>query len=136
MAAEDWNTDIDVQMPSPARMYDYWLGGHHNFAADREAAEQILAIIPNAREIAQANRLFLRNAVRHLADLGIRQFLDIGSGIPTVGNVHELVADTDPPSRVVYVDVDPVAVAVASNCCAATTTPPPSAPTCATPTRS
>ena len=92
-------------------MYDYFLGGSHNFAADREAAEQVVVAIPNVREIARANRAFLRNAVRHLLDSGIRQFLDVGSGIPTVGNVHEIAQRTAPGCRVVYVDTDPVAVA-------------------------
>lgn len=92
-------------------MYDYYLGGSHNFAVDRVAAEQVIAAIPNVREIAGANRAFLRHAVMYLLDQGIRQFLDIGSGIPTVGNVHEIAQRVDPPARVVYVDTDPVAVA-------------------------
>src|SRR5690348_14484548 len=92
-------------------MYDYYLGGSHNFAIDRVAAEQVIAAIPNVREIAAANRAFLRHAVVYLLDQGIRQFLDIGSGIPTVGNVHEIARRVDPPARVVYVDTDPVAVA-------------------------
>ncbi len=111
MTTDEWTRDVDIQIPSPARMYDYWLGGSHNFAADRAAAEQVLTVLPNARQIAVANRRFLTNAVRHLSDAGVRQFLDIGSGIPTVGNVHELIQGTDTPSRVVYVDTDPVAVA-------------------------
>lgn len=102
---------IDVERPSVARMYDYYLGGSHNFAVDREAVHQILAIMPDAPLRAQANRAFLRRAVRYLADAGVRQFLDIGSGIPTVGNVHEIAQQAAPTSRVVYVDVDPVAVA-------------------------
>jgi len=91
-------------------MYDYYLGGSHNFAADRQAAEQVVKAIPNVRQIAAANRAFLRNAVLHLLDLGVRQFLDIGSGIPTVGNVHEIAQAVDPQARVVYVDIDQVAV--------------------------
>jgi hypothetical protein len=92
-------------------MYDYYLGGSHNFAADREAAEQVITAIPNVREMAATNRAFLRHAVLYLLDAGIRQFLDIGSGIPTVGNVHEIAQRVDPPAKVVYVDIDPVAVA-------------------------
>jgi hypothetical protein len=104
-------TDIDLERPSPARIYDYHLGGFHNFAADRKAAEQIAAIMPEIPQIMRANRSFLRRAVRVLVDAGIRQFLDLGSGIPTVGNVHEIAQQAAAGSRVVYVDVDPVAVA-------------------------
>ena len=92
-------------------MYDYYLGGSHNFAADREAAEQVIAALPNTRHIARTNRAFVGTAVRYLLGRGVRQFLDIGSGIPTVGNVHEIVHDTDREATVVYVDTDPVAVA-------------------------
>ncbi|WP_088976919.1 SAM-dependent methyltransferase [Micromonospora coxensis] len=99
--------------PNVARMYDYFLGGCHNFAADRAAAEKILEIFPDTGIAAQANRHFLRRAVRHAAEQGIRQFLDIGAGLPTQGNVHEIVRQVAPDSRVVYVDHDPVAVAYA-----------------------
>jgi SAM-dependent methyltransferase len=101
---------VDIDRPSAARMYDYYLGGSHNFAVDRQAAEQVVEAIPNVRQIAVANRAFLRNAVLHLLDLGVRQFLDVGSGIPTVGNVHEVAQAVDLQARVVYVDIDPVAV--------------------------
>jgi hypothetical protein len=111
VTAEGWSRDVDIERPSPARMYDYYLGGSHNFAVDREAAEQVIAALPNVREMAATNRAFLRHAVLYLLDVGIRQFLDIGSGIPTVGNVHEIVQRVDPPGKVVYVDIDPVAVA-------------------------
>ncbi|MEV1158363.1 SAM-dependent methyltransferase [Micromonospora chokoriensis] len=112
MHRPDWAPDtIDIERPSVARMYDYYLGGSHNFAADRAAAQAMVAAVPEAPLMAQANRAFLRRAVHHLAEVGIRQFLDIGSGIPTVGNVHEIAQRLDPQSRVVYVDVDPVAVA-------------------------
>ena len=97
-------------LPSAARMYDYYLGGAHNFTADREAAAKVLEIFPDASRIAQANRAFLRRAVGYLLDQGIRQFLDLGSGIPTVGNVHEVAAAAS-AARVVYVDIDPTAVA-------------------------
>jgi hypothetical protein len=92
-------------------MYDYYLGGSHNFAADRAAAQQVLAAIPDASLGAQANRAFLRRAVRYVVGAGVRQFLDIGSGIPTLGNVHEIAQQADPEARVVYVDLDPVAIA-------------------------
>ncbi|GAA1816678.1 SAM-dependent methyltransferase [Luedemannella flava] len=112
MDRPDWAPeDIDMERPSAARMYDYYLGGSHNFAADRAAAQQVQAVIPDVSVSAQANRTFLRRAVRFLVDSGVRQFLDIGSGIPTLGNVHEIAQQADPASRVVYVDIDPVAVA-------------------------
>jgi hypothetical protein len=94
-----------------ARIYDYYLGGIHNFPADQEAAKQVTALFPFVPGAARSNRAFLRRAVRQLADAGVRQFLDIGSGIPTVGNVHEIVQEIAPESRIVYVDIDPVAVA-------------------------
>jgi len=112
MDRPDWAPeDIDIERPSAARMYDYYLGGNHNFAADRAAAQQVLAAIPDASLAAQANRAFLRRAVRFLIDAGVRQFLDIGSGIPTIGNVHEVAQQAAPDARVVYVDLDPVAIA-------------------------
>nr|WP_269476310.1 SAM-dependent methyltransferase [Phytohabitans suffuscus] len=93
-----------------ARMYDYYLGGIHNFPADQEAAKAVLAKSPNLRASALANRAFLGRAVRYLTSLGVRQFLDLGSGIPTVGNVHEIAQAAIPDARVVYVDIDPEAV--------------------------
>ncbi|MEV4812890.1 SAM-dependent methyltransferase [Micromonospora avicenniae] len=112
MQRPDWAPEtIDIERPSVARMYDYYLGGSHNFAADRAAAQAMVAAVPEAPLMAQANRAFLRRAVQFLTEAGVRQFLDIGSGIPTVGNVHEIARRTAPDSRVVYVDVDPVAVA-------------------------
>ncbi len=103
--------DIDLDRPSPARMYDYFLGGSHNFAVDRALAEQFIAAVPQTRWMARANRAFLRRAVRYLVDTGVRQFLDLGSGIPTAGNVHEVAQAVAPDARVVYVDLDPIAVA-------------------------
>jgi hypothetical protein len=103
--------DVDVEKPSVARVYDYLLGGSHNFAADREVARAAMAVIPDAPVQAQANRAFLHRAVRYLVDAGMRQFLDLGSGIPTLGNVHEIAQEVAPDARVVYVDIDPVAVA-------------------------
>ena len=105
------SADIDVERPSVARIYDYHLGGFHNFAADRRAAEQIAALMPELPLIMRANRAFLRRAVEFLVAAGVRQFLDLGSGIPTVGNVHEIAQRAVPDARVVYVDLDPVAVA-------------------------
>jgi S-adenosyl methyltransferase len=99
--------DVDLDRPSIARVYDYYLGGTHNFAADRAFAEAVLAATPDVRTAALDNRAFLRRAVRYLSGRGIRQFIDLGSGIPTAGNVHEHA----PGSKVVYVDLDPVAVA-------------------------
>jgi SAM-dependent methyltransferase len=94
-----------------ARIYDCWLGGSHNFAVDREVARQVVADVPDTPLIMQANRAFLYRAVSYLVDAGVRQFLDIGSGMPTLGNVHEVAQKRAPDARVVYVDIDPVAVA-------------------------
>ncbi|SES12672.1 SAM-dependent methyltransferase [Lentzea albida] len=102
---------VDTGRPSAARLYDYLLGGGHNFAADRALAEKFLQAQPNARAIARLNRSFLRRAVLFMIEHGIRQFLDLGSGIPTVGNVHEIAQKADPEARVVYVDFEEVAVA-------------------------
>jgi SAM-dependent methyltransferase len=102
---------IDLSVPSVSRIYDYYLGGSHNFEVDREAARRAMEFLPGLPKIMQANRAFMRRAVRHAVDEGITQFLDIGSGIPTFGNVHEVAQQADPEARVVYVDHDPVAVA-------------------------
>ena len=111
MGSEDWVPEsVDTERPSSARIYDYALGGAHNFAVDRAVAEQMLAVYPQGPQIAQANRAFLRRAVEFLVDAGVRQFLDVGSGIPTVGHVHEVAQAKAPESRVVFVDIDPVAV--------------------------
>jgi S-adenosyl methyltransferase len=103
--------DVDIDRPSAARVYDYYLGGSHNFAVDREMARQAIADWPDLPRVLQANRAFMRRAVRYCIAQGIDQFLDVGSGIPTVGNVHEVARATTPAARVVYVDIDPVAVA-------------------------
>lgn len=103
--------DVDPSRPSAARVYDYYLGGSHNFRADREMARQAIEMWPSLPLIMQANRGFLRRAVRFMLGQGITQFLDLGSGIPTVGNVHEIAQAECPAARVVYVDIDPVAVA-------------------------
>jgi SAM-dependent methyltransferase len=108
----DWApADIDIDKPSASRVYDYSLGGSHNFAVDRAIAEALHAAVPDGPLIARANRAFLRRAVLYLVDAGVRQFLDVGSGIPTVGNVHQVAQQAAPDTRVVYVDIDPVAVA-------------------------
>ncbi|MCE6997320.1 SAM-dependent methyltransferase [Saccharothrix sp. S26] len=111
-AAGEWvPAEVDIDRPSAARIYDYLLGGGHNFASDRELAARLLAAQPNVREIARLNRAFLRRAVMFMIESGVRQFLDLGSGIPTVGNVHEIAQNAAPGTRVVYVDYEPVAVA-------------------------
>ena len=102
---------MDTGQPTAARVYDYLLGGVHNFEVDREFARQAIELMPDVAVQARANRAFLHRAVRFLVGAGVRQFLDLGSGIPTVGNVHEIAQRADPLARVVYVDMDPVAVA-------------------------
>ncbi|GAA4976734.1 O-methyltransferase involved in polyketide biosynthesis [Nonomuraea thailandensis] len=99
---------VDPTVPSAARIYDYLLGGKDHFAADRQAAEAVLQSVPNARQSARANRAFLSRAVRALVEAGVRQFLDIGAGLPTQENVHQVAQRAAPNSRVVYVDNDPV----------------------------
>jgi hypothetical protein len=107
-----WVTDeIDLSRPSASRVYDFYLGGFHNFSSDREMAEKAMEDWPDLPLIMKSNRAFLRRAVTQLVEQGVRQFLDIGSGIPTVGNVHEVAQELAPESRIVYVDLDPVAVA-------------------------
>ncbi|WP_329243799.1 SAM-dependent methyltransferase [Actinoallomurus sp. NBC_01490] len=100
--------EVDLSTPNVARMYDYYLGGKDNFASDREAAEKALEFAPQIRLAAQQNRAFMGRAVRHLAETGTRQFLDIGTGLPTQNNVHEVAQSVAPDARVVYVDNDPV----------------------------
>jgi hypothetical protein len=112
MQRPDWApAGIDTDRPSTARIYDYLLGGSHNFAVDRELAQRGIAEMPELPALAHANRAFLLRAVRVLLDAGVRQFLDVGSGIPTRGNVHEVAQRVNPDARVMYVDIDPVAVA-------------------------
>jgi hypothetical protein len=104
--------DINTDVAHPARVYDYWLGGKDNFPADRALGELMIQAIPNMRGLAAANRAFLRRAVRYLAtEAGVRQFLDIGTGIPTSPNVHEVAQEVAPGTRVVYVDNDPIVLA-------------------------
>jgi O-methyltransferase involved in polyketide biosynthesis len=109
VGAESRLPSFDPSVPNPARMWNYWLGGKDNFAADREAAEQILQVMPSMPVIARAARLFLIDAVHQLAvGYGIRQFLDIGTGLPTADNTHDVAQRAAPESRIVYVDHDPV----------------------------
>jgi len=100
---------LDTSVPHPARRYNYWLGGKDNFAADRESGDAVVALFPSIRTAAVENRYFLRRAVELLAgELGIRQFLDIGTGLPTADNTHEVAQRVAPESSVVYVDNDPL----------------------------
>ncbi|MFG1811047.1 SAM-dependent methyltransferase [Streptomyces sp. NPDC049040] len=102
---------IDTSRPHPARMYDYYLGGRDNYLVDREAAEQIIKASPAVVDSALANREFLRRTVGHLVAAGVRQFIDIGTGIPTSPNTHEIAQSAAPDARVVYVDNDPIVAA-------------------------
>lgn len=113
MAGRQWQgneapSGIRADIPHPARVYDYYLGGKDNFAADRDAAEWALRLLPQLRDYARGNRMFLVRATRFLREAGVRQFLDIGSGFPTSPNVHEIAQEADPSNRVVYVDNDPM----------------------------
>lgn len=101
--------DIDTTAPHSARMYDYWLGGKTHYAVDAQAAEAVMRLWPGVRTGAQVNRWFMRRAARWLAEeAGIRQFLDVGAGIPTTPNLHQVTQEVAPDSRVVYVDNDPI----------------------------
>ena len=109
-SAATW--ELDTGVAHPARVYNYWLGGKDNYAADREAAEQVIAANPNVLPGVRANRAFLGRAVRFLvAEAGIRQFLDLGSGLPTAENTHEVAQGIAPRCRIVYVDNDPIVFA-------------------------
>ncbi|WP_067715723.1 SAM-dependent methyltransferase [Nocardia yamanashiensis] len=108
-AGEPVTARIDTTKPHPARRYDYWLGGKDNFAADRESADAVSEVFPTVQLAAVENRNYLRRVVAYLAgEAGIRQFLDIGAGLPTTGNVHEIAQDVAPESHIVYVDNDPI----------------------------
>lgn len=102
---------VDTTKPNAARMYNYYLDGKDNFAADREAAEKVLEIAPETRHLARTNRAFLARAVRFLAGNGIRQYIDVGTGLPVMQSVHEIASGTVPGTAVVYVDNDPVVCA-------------------------
>jgi hypothetical protein len=100
---------IDTTVPHSARIWNYWLGGKDNYPVDRQVGEQTIAVLPEIVDIARASRQFLVRAVRYLAaDAGIRQFLDVGTGLPTVNNTHQVAQQVAPESRVVYVDNDPL----------------------------
>ncbi|MBO2454392.1 SAM-dependent methyltransferase [Actinomadura barringtoniae] len=107
--AENLPPGLDLSVPSAARMYDYFLGGKDNFEVDRERAEQVIKGFPEVRDVARANRAFLGAAVRTVAEAGVAQFVDLGAGLPTQGHVHEVARPIRPDTRVVYVDIDPVA---------------------------
>ncbi|GAA1268614.1 SAM-dependent methyltransferase [Planotetraspora silvatica] len=110
--SDNARSPVDTTKPSISRVYDVMLGGKDNFAVDRQVAEMALRIAPDAPAAARANRDFLKRVVRHLArDTGVRQFLDIGSGLPTQGNVHEIAQEFAPDARTVYVDIDPIVLA-------------------------
>ncbi|MFE0019776.1 SAM-dependent methyltransferase [Amycolatopsis sp. NPDC059021] len=102
---------VDLERPSVARVYDWYLGGTANWAIDREFGKKVLSAFPAGLYCARANRAFLHRAVRYLVRRGVRQFVDIGSGVPTMGNVHQIADEVAPDSRVVYIDHEPVAVA-------------------------
>ncbi|WP_331766322.1 SAM-dependent methyltransferase [Embleya sp. NBC_00896] len=106
--ADSVPTHIDTSIPHTARIYDYLLGGKSNFAVDRAAAEHILGAIPDLATTLRLNRLFLQRSVRYAARRGIRQFLDVGTGIPAAGNTHEAAHEIAPDARVAYVDNDPI----------------------------
>src|SRR3954454_10582648 len=111
MERPNWvSSEVNLHRPNAARVYDYYLGGSHNLEIDRRMAREAISLWADLPTIMQSNRAFLRRAVRYVASQGITQFLDIGSGIPTVGNVHEVAQQTNPQARVVYVDNEPVAV--------------------------
>jgi hypothetical protein len=104
---------VDPSVPSPARIYDYILGGSYHFQADREVAERAMAAVPEVRDIILANRGFHGRAARWIAERGVDQFIDVGSGLPTVRNTHETVRRVIPEARVAYVDIDPMVAAYA-----------------------
>ncbi len=109
--ADDSAVDLELDRAHSARMYDYYLGGHTNFPADREAAGRAMALFPSVLVAARTNREFMHRATRFLATIGMRQFLDVGTGIPTSPNLHEVAQDVAPGSRVVYADNDPIVLA-------------------------
>jgi hypothetical protein len=113
--------EIGPAEPNTARVRDYWLGGNHHTAADRELADEFVVCAPHLPYLCRIQRQFLRRAVRYLVDAGMRQFLDLGSGLPTVGNVHEVAQEFAPDARVVYVDLDPVVAEEGRNLLAGTT---------------
>jgi hypothetical protein len=112
--AENPPVTLNTSVAHPARVYDYWLGGKDNFAADRDAAEQVIAANPNVLPGVRANRAFLGRAVRYLTEeAGIRQFLDLGTGLPTAENTHQVAQAAAPDARIVYIDNDPIVLTYA-----------------------
>ncbi|WP_328392403.1 SAM-dependent methyltransferase [Nocardia sp. NBC_00416] len=111
MVDRNGSVDLKQDRAHSARIYDYFLGGKDNYPADREAAAQIELAIPSVRAVARGNRAFMARAVRHLSGSGVRQFLDIGTGIPTEPNLHQVAQESAPDARVVYVDNDPIVLA-------------------------
>jgi SAM-dependent methyltransferase len=106
-----WSSDdLPLDKPNPARIYDYLLGGYHNFEADRVVAKRMIEVFPEIQREARTGRMAMRRYINFLVEQGIDQFLDIGSGLPTLGHVHETTQVANPAARVVYVDIDPVAV--------------------------
>jgi S-adenosyl methyltransferase len=131
--------EIGTDRPQSARIYNYWLGGKDHYPVDREMGEQIRAVLPGIPEMARCQRAFLVRVVTFLArEVGIRQFLDIGTGLPTANNTHEVAQAVAPESRIVYVDNDPIVLYTLELCspAQARARPPTSTPTCATPTGS
>jgi len=106
--AERVMSEINTSVAHPARVYDYWLGGKDNFPADRELGDQVMQVLPGTGRSAQANRAFMVRAARSMAEAGVRQFIDIGTGLPTSPNLHEITQTVAPEARVVYVDNDPI----------------------------
>jgi S-adenosyl methyltransferase len=101
---------FDPTRPNIARVWDYWLGGKDNFAADRELAQKMLAVHPVSAQMARENRQFLGRAVSYVTARGVRQFIDVGAGLPTAVNTHEVAQQVDPDARVAYVDNDPIVI--------------------------
>ena len=135
----DGSPQIDTSVPHSARVWNYWLGGKDNYPVDRAAGDQFREIFPEIVDAARASRGFLTRVVRFLAgEAGIRQFLDVGTGLPTVDNTHEVAQRMAPDSRIVYVDDDPLVLTHARALLTTTPRAPPttSTPTCASPTRS
>lgn|ERR1022692_501774 len=124
---------VDPTTPTTARLYDYYLGGSANFAADRAMAQRMYEFVPEVSEGAWANRGFHQRAALWMAERGIRQFLDIGAGLPTQGNTHEVVLQYAPEAKVVYVDKDPMVSAMRPRCSPASRVLPSSRPTCVIP---
>ena len=111
MTEHDSGPEFSPRVPNAARIYDHLLGGKDNFAADRAAAAKLLQVLPGSAQAARDNRDFLQRAVRYLTTAGIRQFIDIGSGLPTVGNTHEIAHQADPAAKVAYADYDTIVLA-------------------------